>query len=297
MAGLPHVASMPAHERCPECAVAVPDVGAHRRAAHGRDPPFVCGACGFRFFAAEKLAAHAAQMHGVGARPVCVICSAGFARADDLHEHLRAVDAPKQMLFCSKCSVPFSGLEAIRAHMDEAHAGDWVRCGACPEGQSAYFVNDDFLASHRLAVHVDKAMLCGVCGHVSESQEANWWHRSRAHPTVFSLRCEDCGLRFRTAENLRLHGQVVHKMACSAGIKPSEELHKAVGPFSCAACPRTFGTHGSALRHYQRMHAVHACELCGDVFGTSAWLRWHEANCVVRLGAGCPSHIPEYVTW
>lgn len=278
--------------------MAVANVGAHRRAAHGREPPFACDSCGFLFWTADKLAAHMTQLHAAP-RPVCTICRAAFSAKEDLNAHL-PTHAPTQMLFCPRCAEPCVGLDGVRAHMDETHPDDWVQCEACPEGESAYFAAAEFLEAHRLAVHVDRASLCEVCGHVSESQETNWWHRSKMHPTVYSIRCEACSMRFRTPANLRLHQKLVHEEEKKEGAKTDADMTDAghdAGRYGCSGCSRTFGTHGAVKRHYAAKHAEHACMLCGSVFGKSSWLRWHEANCVVKLVAGCPFHIPEYVTW
>jgi Zinc finger, C2H2 type len=284
-------------EACPDCAVPCADVGAHRRAAHGRDPAFACAACGFLFWSADKLDAHATQVHAAP-RPMCTICHAGFTCKDGLNEHLREAHAPTQMLFCSRCSEPCIGAAGVRAHMDEAHAGDWMTCAACPEGQSVYFAGTEFLAAHRLAVHVDKAHLCGLCGHVSESREANWWHRSKAHPTVYSVRCEECSMRFRTPQNLQLHQKQLHQNGMEGVQEPAPAAKgEEACRYACSGCERTFGTRGSVKRHFAAQHASHACNLCGAIFGTSAWLRFHEAQCMAKLVAGCPFHLPEYVEW
>jgi hypothetical protein len=293
------VPASPPSGACPECGVPCASIAAHREAAHTRHPTHECPACGFLFWTAQKLDDHAAMLHAAP-RPCCNICHSSFHAKDDLSAHLRATHRDSQMIFCALCAEPCVGPDAVRAHMDAEHPDDWLACDACGAGSGVYFESAEFLDAHKLHAHVDASLVCDVCGAVSESKDAKRWHRSREHPTAFPLRCEACSMRFRAPENLTLHQRLEHGAVGNgagggaAGNRPPK-AERVDDPHACPACPRKFGTSGAAARHFLERHARKACDLCGEVFGASGWLRHHERYCILKLRISCPFHLPEYV--
>jgi hypothetical protein len=197
----------------------------------------------------EKLYAHLDTAHRAipaQSTPVCSMCNAAFHARQDLDAHVRSVHAASQTLFCAICSDPCIGLTELVAHVDEDHSAEWSVCPACRSGHAGggnsgegamgctiapeyiadivYYRTGEALEAHRKAVHIGKGRVCHLCGLVSDTKEANRWHRSKAHPTAFPLRCGQCGLRFREDANLKRHAATCGKPAVAASGSDSRNL-------------------------------------------------------------------------
>ena len=80
---------------------------------------------------------------------------------------------------------------------------------------------------------------------------------------VFSFRCDECNLTFRTEKSLARH----------------RELHDPTRPLACGRCPLRYKNKDQLVRHVQTHEKPDiTCELCHRVFGRPDHLKRHIAT-------------------
>ena len=80
---------------------------------------------------------------------------------------------------------------------------------------------------------------------------------------MFSFRCDECNLTFRTEKSLARH----------------RELHDPTSPLACGRCPLRYKNKDQLVRHVQTHEKPDiTCELCHRVFGRPDHLKRHIAT-------------------
>ncbi|XP_026873085.2 zinc finger protein 808-like [Electrophorus electricus] len=134
-----------------------------------------------------------------------------------------------------------------------------LRCSDC----SKMFIRQSNLTLHRKKFH--QTYTCRVCKVIFPHKKLLRVHRCRLADSFATsdlrFSCEQCGKRFHSKANLRVHYAV----------------HTGESPYTCSFCERGF-THKGYLKTHERAHSderPYACVTCGRQFSQKANLIQH----------------------
>lgn len=240
----------------------------------------------------------------------CTICNTVYQTARYLNKHNANVHS-NLSLHCELCPKTFKNRDNLTKHKNKVHANwreklndpkyNWTgenrwECGTC---------NETFRTRKLRAVHYEEKehstrdakknlrdFICEYCNKLFKTRRQIRMHFA----THFKQKClcNECGLIFSWAQNLKIHQQRVHlkiaptkKFKCSFCFKlfahkhqmwEHENRHKNIRNVNCEHCSATFVTKAGLRAHMAQVHIgirSHVCPICSKGFQIKGNLTAH----------------------
>lgn len=182
---------------------------------------------------------------------ICEICGKVFRRVDILRDHVRGIhmgikrkrNPPKKQterkFKCSLCHKAFFRKSNLTEHVTLKHVAEPVLSHSCQHCDKT-FHRPSKLEYHTNKVHLnEKPYICDKCGKGLYSKVSLHYHKELCMMAEDKmLRCDHCGKKCTTRQNLDMHVQAIHSdpVVCQCGAvvkwKSSLAKHKRRCPLS-----------------------------------------------------------------
>ncbi|XP_055334321.1 zinc finger protein Xfin-like [Paramacrobiotus metropolitanus] len=190
--------------------------------------------------------------------------------------------------YCSSCHLHFSLKALLDLHQIHHYADSEEldqhpehRCPACEFEASCFTDLMHHTKEHGLKPTDKKP--CAVCGEHFQHLKR---HFRAQHPDImkrleedWQFRCDECGERFKSENNLSFHIKSTHLgyqcLYCAKLFRKQKDLglhvwpeHSVNGEFPCPSCDKTFANYPLTRQHYRKRHDVmqmKTCESCQHV--------------------------------
>ncbi|KAG7313622.1 hypothetical protein JYU34_000781 [Plutella xylostella] len=252
-------------EACDRTFSAEGELKTHIETCHVEGPGYqTCYLCFYTFTSQLKYKRHT-EAHFILYK--CKLCSYETRRPELMSNHNVAEHPDQEATHkCSRCKTLFPTQPLLKSHRKSCSLYKCEQCNKTFKFNPSYY---EHLKTHQ---SVGKPMAyCQVCDTHFKSDK--WFkqhvYRSLKHVSrdSFKHECLHCGLRLVSARRLREHEGAAHLKA---------------GSYQCPACPKSYPSRGTLVRHTAVHHQVKVdkekdkiCDVCGKSFTSNHLLNNH----------------------
>jgi len=211
----------------------------------------------------------------------CSVCGFVFKRRRDLERHM-TIHTGEKPYKCSFCDQKFRSEYQHKMH-ELRHKGELPQCPVCGGRYAA-------LKSHMLIHSSDSCKhVCSLCKRAFCKPTYLKSHML-VHTGERPYTCLDCGGRYKTSTQLKLHIRSVHageknhvcsdcgkKFSQREGLKAHMSIHSDEKPYHCETCGKAF-KRKVGLEKHQTIHSSEKpfiCSTCGKGFRQVGALKIH----------------------
>ncbi|XP_050095875.1 zinc finger protein 184-like [Anopheles aquasalis] len=230
-----------------------------------------------------------------------------YQRSFDMHlkRHKKTDRLPERSLTCKRCQSAFATRKELIKHKRSEHR-DFM-CDTCGLAFEQKFA----LEMHRTRHGQKRQFKCDYCPLEYFTKPEKLLHIKQVHLKVFEVKCPDCGLLFKTKNELNQHikshtdTRTYMCSVCKFGFKSQTHLsrhtksvHQDVR-YKCDHCSQSYCRKDKLRMHIEKQHNIQTyfvCDICLQSYNTRSQLDKHKAHHLNPKEQQCGTCLAAFLT-
>ncbi|XP_049547105.1 PR domain zinc finger protein 5-like [Anopheles darlingi] len=222
-----------------------------------------------------------------------------------LERHKKTDRLPQRSFICKRCQSAFATRKELIKHKRSEHR-DFM-CDTCGLAFEQKFALD----MHRTRHDQKRQFKCDYCPLEYYTKPEKLLHIKQAHLKVFEVKCPDCGLLFKTKNELNQHvkshtdTRTYMCSVCKFGFKSQTHLsrhtksvHQEVR-YKCDYCSQSYCRKDKLRMHIEKQHNIQTyfvCDICLQSYNTRSKLDDHKAHHLNPKDQQCGTCLSAFLT-
>ncbi|XP_035791228.1 zinc finger protein 62 homolog [Anopheles albimanus] len=230
-----------------------------------------------------------------------------YRRSFVMHQerHKKTDRLPQRSLICKRCQSAFATRKELIKHKRSEHR-DFM-CDTCGLAFEQKFA----LEMHRTRHDQKRQFKCDYCPLEYYTKPEKLLHIKQVHLKVFEVKCPDCGLLFKTKNELNQHvkshtdTRTYTCSVCKFGFKSQTHLsrhtksvHQDVR-YKCDYCSQSYCRKDKLRMHIEKQHNIQTyfvCDICLQSYNTRSKLDDHKEHHLNPKDQQCGTCLAAFLT-